>query len=60
MPASYFVKCYVWSRVMFEERFTLCFNVVGEFSNVEIYVLVFFSRMIIPGLGLFPVCDERF
>ena len=28
---------------MFEERFTLCFNVVGEFSNVEIYVFVFFA-----------------
>ena len=29
--------------VMFEERFTLCFKVVGEFSYVEIYVLVFFA-----------------
>ena len=42
MLASYFVECYVWSCVMFEERFTLCFIVVGEFSNVEIYVFVFF------------------
>ena len=42
MLASYFVECNVWSCVMFEERFTLCFKVVGEFSNVEIYVLVFF------------------
>ena len=58
MLASYFVECYVWSYVMFEERFTLCFKVVGEFSNVEIYVLVFFSRMLIPGLGLFSVCDD--
>ena len=58
MLASYFVECYVWSSVMFEERSTLCFKVVGEFSNVEIYVLVFFSRMLIPGLGLFSVCDD--
>ena len=43
MLASYFVECYVWSCVMFEEKFTLCFKVVGEFSNVEIYVLVFFA-----------------
>ena len=43
MLASYFVKWYVWSCVMFEERFTLCFKVVGEFSNVEIYVFVFFA-----------------
>ena len=28
---------------MFEERFTLCFIVAGEFSNVEIYVFVFFA-----------------
>ena len=34
MLASYFVECYVWSCVMFEERSTLCFKVVGEFSNV--------------------------
>ena len=58
MLASYFVECYVWSCVMFEERFTLCFTVVGEFSNVEIYVFVFFSRMLIPGLGLFSVSDD--
>ena len=57
MLASYFVEWYVWSCVIFEERFTLCFKVVGEFSNVEIYVLVF-SRMLIPGLGLFSVCDD--
>ena len=42
MLASYFVECYVWSCVMFKERFTLCFKVVGELSNVEIDVLVFF------------------
>ena len=48
----------MWSCVVFEERFTLCFKVVGEFLNVEIYVLVFFSRMLIPGLGLFSVCDD--
>ena len=42
MLASYFVECYVWSCVMFEERLTLCFIVVGEFSNVEIYVFFFF------------------
>ena len=41
MLASYFVECYVWSCVMFEERLTLCFIVVGEFSNVEIYVFGF-------------------
>ena len=28
---------------MFEERFTLCFIVVGEFSNVEIYVFGFIA-----------------
>ena len=33
MFASDFVECYVWSCVMFEERFTLCFKVVGEFSK---------------------------
>ena len=43
MLASHFVECYVWSCVMFDERFTLCFKVVGELSNVEIYVLVFFA-----------------
>ena len=43
MLASYFVEWYGWSCVMFEERFTLCFKVVDEFSNVEIYVLVFFA-----------------
>ena len=43
MLASYFVECYVWSCVIFEERFTLCFKVVSECSNVEIYVLVFFA-----------------
>ena len=43
MLASYFVECNVWSCVMFEERFTLCFKVVGEFSDVEIYVLAFFA-----------------
>ena len=58
MLASYFVECYVWYCVMFEERFTLCFKVVGEFSNVEIYVLVSISRMLLPGLGLFSVCDD--
>ena len=58
MLASYFVECYGWSCVMFEERFTLCFKVVDEFSNVEIYVLVFFAYMLIPGLGLFSVCDD--
>ena len=47
MLASYFVEWYVWSCVMFEERFTLCFIVVGEFSNVEIYVFVFF-RVCLP------------
>ena len=45
MLASYFVECYVWSCVMFEERLTLCFKVVGEFSNVEIYVVVFFANV---------------
>ena len=30
---------------MFEERFTLCFKVVGEFSNVEIYVVVFLANV---------------
>ena len=25
--AYYFVECYVWSCVMFKERFTLCFKV---------------------------------
>ena len=34
MLASYFGR---------EERFTLCFKVVGELSNVEIYVFVFFA-----------------
>ena len=43
---------------MFEERFTLCFKVVGEFSNVEIYVLRFSSSMLIPELGVFSVCDD--
>ena len=28
MLATYFVECYVWSCVMFEDRFTLCFKVV--------------------------------
>ena len=42
MLASYFVECYVWSCVMFHERLTMCFIVVGEFSNVEIYVFGFF------------------
>ena len=58
MLASYFVECYVWSCVMFAERFTLCFKVVVEFSNVEIYVFVFFSLMVIPGLGLSSVCSD--
>ena len=56
MLASYFVELYVWSCVMFEDGFTLCFKVVGEFSNVEIYGV--FSLMLVPGLGLFSVCDE--
>ena len=42
MLASYFVECYVWSCVLFEERLTMCFIVVGEFSSVEIYVFEFF------------------
>ena len=57
MLAYYFVEWYVWSCVMFEERFTLCFKVVGEFSSVE-YMFSFFSLMLIPGLGLFSVCDD--
>ena len=57
MFASFFTEGYVWSCVMFEERFTLCFKVVGEFSNVELYVF-FFSLMLITGLGLFSVCDD--
>ena len=57
MLAFYFIERYVWSCVMFDERFTLCFKVVGEFSNIEIYVF-FFSLLLIIGLGLFSVCDD--
>ena len=51
--ASYFVEWYVWSCVMFEKRFTLCIKVVGEFSNVAIYVFVFYLCWS-PGLASFP------
>ena len=42
---------------MFEERFMLCFEVVCEFSNVEIYVFVFFVY-VYSKLGLFSACDD--
>ena len=58
MFASYFVECYVWPCVMFEERFTLCFKVVGEFSNGEIYVLVLFHVCWSPGLASFPFASK--
>ena len=58
MLASYFVECYVWSCVMFEERFTLCFKVVGELSNVEIYVLVFFAYVDPLAWPLFRRCPK--
>ena len=40
---------------MFEERFTLCFKMVGKFSNVEIYVLIFFAYV---DFGLQPCGGE--
>ena len=57
MLASYFVVCYVWSCVMFEERFTLCFKVVGESSNVEI-CFIFFRVCWSPGLASFPFASK--
>ena len=54
-----------WSCVIFEERFMLCFEVVGEFLNVEIYVFGVFFAYVYTKLGISHIevakrhCNEK-